>query len=157
MVPVSANVCLRFELESSKASKDAVEAAALARDVAAAEREEQAQTAISSVKQQLQELQEDRESFEMFHNAKLEAALEEVKKRAAAAEAAAIEVSALKSHTQTLQEQLAAATGDSAVIAERCDALQQQLQARAPRCSVVTCDVTIDARLSRWRWQSWRT
>jgi len=56
-----------------------------------------------------------------------------------------------------LQEQLAAATGDSAVIAERCDALQQQLQARAPRCSVVTCDVTIDARLSRWRWQSWRT
>lgn len=135
------NLRLRFELESSKASKDAAEAAAAARDAAAAEKEEQAQATISSVKQQLQELQEDRESFEMFHNVKLEAALEEVKKRAAAAEAAAAEVSASKEQMRVLQELLAAATGDSAVTVERCGALQQQLQVQALRF-VRRCAVT---------------
>ena len=78
-----------------------------------------------------QELQDDRESFELFHNSKLEAAMEEVKKRTALADAAATEVSALKAQAPCLQEQLAAAMGDCAVSVERCAALQQQLQVHA--------------------------
>jgi hypothetical protein len=128
MICTSADFGTRFELESVKASSIAAEAAVMARDAPAAEREEKALATISSIKQQLQELQEDRESFEMFHNAKLEAALEEVKKRTASADAAATEVSALKTHVQQLQQQLAAATGDCAVTVERCDALQKQLR-----------------------------
>jgi hypothetical protein len=54
-----------------------------------------------------QELKEDRESFELLHNGKLEAALEEVKNRAAAADAAAAAASALDSRMRALQDQLA--------------------------------------------------
>jgi hypothetical protein len=54
-----------------------------------------------------------------------------VKKRAAAADAAAAAASALEGQMQALQEQLASATGDSAVSVERCAVLQQQLLVRA--------------------------
>jgi hypothetical protein len=45
---------LRFELEGSRAMKEAAEAAAAARDAAAAEKDDQAQTIISGLKQQLE-------------------------------------------------------------------------------------------------------
>jgi hypothetical protein len=78
----------------------------------------------------LQELQEDRESFEMFHNGKLEAAVDEVKKRAAVADAAAAEAATLKEQLHTLQAQLAVAVDDCAVWVDRCSVQQQQLQVR---------------------------
>ena len=163
---------LRFELEGLKSSKEDTEAAANAREAAAAAQETQMQALVDSLRLQyqvrdcnqykqetkhqhhhqtilivtsttvscaslrhphscLQELQEDRESFELFHNSKLEAAMEEVKKRTATSDAAATEASALKAQAQCLQEQLAAAMGDCAVSVERCAVLQQQLQVHA--------------------------
>jgi hypothetical protein len=57
--------------------------------------------------------------------------MEEVKKRAAAADAAAAEASALKAQVQCVHEQLAAAVGCTAAAEERCGELQRQLQVHA--------------------------
>jgi hypothetical protein len=54
--------------------------------------------------------------------------MEEVKKRAAAADAAATEASTLKAQVQCVQEQLAVAVGNTAAADERCAELQHQLQ-----------------------------
>jgi hypothetical protein len=54
--------------------------------------------------------------------------MEEVKKRAAAADAAATEASSLKAQVQSVQEQLTAAMSNTAAAEERCAELQHQLQ-----------------------------